>query len=72
VTRAGSYQSAFRQRLDEEFSVWFGDDSRVEAYDGAVVGARANEPAEALLELDHGFGQLVVAERIAAGGADRV
>ena len=32
----------------------------------------ANQPAEALLELEHRLGQLVIGERIAAGGANRL
>ena len=36
-----------------------------------MVGAGADQAAEALFEFDDGFGQLVVAERVAAGCADR-
>ena len=37
-----------------------------------MIGARADEAAEALFEFNDGFWKLVVAERVATGGADGV
>ena len=65
------HSPALRQRFDEQPAVGLRDDPWVEADDGATVALGADEAAEALFELDDGLGQLVIAERVAAGGADR-
>ena len=61
---------AFGQRLQEGAAIRLGEDARVEDHDDAAVGFGADQPAEALLELDHSLGDLVVDERVAAAAAD--
>ena len=45
---------AIRQRFEKQPAVGFADDPRVEADDGAVVGAGADQPANALPSLAGG------------------
>ena len=61
---------AIRQRVQERPPVGLGQDPRVEDHDDAAVGPGADQPAEALLELDDGLGHLVLDERVAAALAD--
>ena len=65
-------QLTFRQTFEEEAAVALGAHARIEDHHLAGVVAAADQPAEALLELDDRFGQLVLQERVAAAGADRV
>src|SRR5262245_18005992 len=58
---------AFRQRLQKPPSIRLGQDTRIENDHHARVVLRADEAAEALLQLDDGLRDLVVVERVAAG-----
>ncbi len=61
---------AVGQRVEEGAAVGLGQDAGVEDHDDAAVGPGADQPAEALLELDDRLGDLVVDERVAAAAAD--
>ena len=57
---------ALRQRLQEPPAIPLGQHARVEDDHDARVGLRADQPAEALLQLDDRLRHLVVEERLAA------
>ena len=59
---------ASRQRVQKHAAVGFDEHARVEDHDDAAVGLGADQPAEALLQLDDGFGKLILVERAAAPG----
>src|SRR5207248_7486626 len=60
-----------RQRGDEAASVSFRTNPRVEPDEDAAVAAVTDEAAEPLLQCKDGERHLVIAERVAAAGADR-
>src|SRR5215831_17867004 len=60
------------KRIEEQAAVGLGQESRVEDGDEAGVGLGADQAAKALLELDDGLGELIVAEWDAAARADGV
>src|SRR5207249_11303398 len=60
-----------RQRGDEAASVSFRTNPRVEHDEDAAVAAVTDEAAEPLLQCKDGERHLVIAERVAAAGADR-
>ena len=59
-----------REGLKEDLAVALGGDAGIEEDEDAAVFERANEAAEALLECEDGFGDLVVEEGTAAGLLD--
>ena len=61
---------AVGQRAQESATVGLGHDAGVEDDDDTPVGPGPDQPAEALLELDHGLGNLVFHERVSASLAD--
>ena len=61
---------AVGQGVEEGAAVGLGQDARIEDHDDPAVGLGADQPAEALLELDHRLGDLVLDERVAAAAAD--
>ena len=61
---------AVGQRAQKRPAVGLGHDAGIEDHHDAPVGLGPDQPAEALLELDHGFGNLILDERIAAPVAD--
>ena len=63
---------ALGQRGEKHPPVGLRPHPRIENHDDAPVAAGANQAAETLLELQDRLGQLIVAKRIAARGADRV
>ncbi len=58
-------------RVEERSPIRFCEHTWIEDYDDPAVGFRADQPAEALFELDDRLGNLIVGERIAAGLANR-
>src|SRR5262245_46427569 len=61
-----------RERSEERLPVRLRREARVEHGEDAAVGAAAEQAAEALLQLEHGEGDLVLGERVAALVADPV
>src|SRR5690349_16187570 len=54
----------WRQGFEERAAVALADQARVAQHQHAAVGLAADEPADALLQRDHGLRQLFVAEGI--------
>ena len=61
-----------RQRGEEPAAVSFGPEPRVEHREDTAVAPVTDQPPKPLLEREDGQGYLVLAERVAAGFADRV
>jgi len=61
-----------RQRLDKQLAIPLRLHAAVEDHHDPPISLAADEPAEALLELDHRFGHRVFHERVAAAALDRV
>ena len=59
-----------RERLQEDLAVALARDAGIKEYQDSAIFKRADEAAEALLESENGFGDLVVEEGTAAGFFD--
>jgi len=60
------YNFAFRYRREELLAVGLVGDSAVQDGHNTAVGFAANQPSEALFELNNGRGQLVIVKGIAS------
>ena len=63
--------AAVWQRLEECLAVAFGEDSRVEEDDQAVIAATTDQAPEALLQFDDRQGKLVIQKGVATLRRDR-
>ena len=68
--RDGVGDAVGRQGLKEDLAVALASNAGIEEDEDAAVFKRADEAAEALLESENGFGDLVVEEGAAAGFLD--